>query len=90
MDGPWRSYADLLLADARIAAKELRARVALGYDVATEKQERKAEATSKIEVKKCQLKSYQSSHSQRANFCFLIKLLFISFANWYIRYDNVQ
>ena len=52
MDDPWRSYADLSLADARIAAKELRARVALGYDMGTEKQERKAEATSKIEAKK--------------------------------------
>jgi integrase len=46
------SYADLSLADARRTAKELRARVALGYDVAAEKQERKAEATGKIEAKK--------------------------------------
>ncbi len=46
------SYSDLSLADARRTAKELRARVALGYDVATEKQERKAEATGKIEAKK--------------------------------------
>jgi integrase len=46
------SYAVLSLADARKTAKELRARVALGYDVATEKQERKAEAAAKIEAVK--------------------------------------
>lgn len=46
------SYADLSLAEARRQAKELRARVALGYDVAAEKQERKAEALEKIEAKK--------------------------------------
>ncbi len=46
------SYADLSLAEARRLAKELRARVALGYDVAAEKQERKAEAVKKAEAKK--------------------------------------
>ena len=46
------SYADLSLAEARRQAKELRARVALGYDVAAEKQERKAEAIAKIEAEK--------------------------------------
>jgi integrase len=46
------SYATLSLSDARKQAKEYRARVALGYDVATEKQERKAEATGKLEAKK--------------------------------------
>lgn len=46
------SYADLSLAEARRQAKELRARVALGYDVAGEKQERKAEALEKIEAAK--------------------------------------
>ena len=46
------SYADLSAADARKAAKELRARVALGYDVAEEKQERKKEAINKQEQKK--------------------------------------
>ncbi len=46
------SYTDLSIADARKLAKELRARVALGYDVAAEKQERKAEALEKIAAKK--------------------------------------
>lgn len=46
------SYAVLSLAEARRQVKELRARVALGYDVAAEKQERKAEAINKIESKK--------------------------------------
>ncbi|AEG02716.1 tyrosine-type recombinase/integrase [Methylomonas methanica] len=46
------SYADLSLAEARRQAKEYRARVALGYDVAGEKQERKAEALEKIEAAK--------------------------------------
>jgi integrase len=46
------SYAVLSLADARRTAKELRARVALGYDVAAEKQDRKAEAVAKIEAGK--------------------------------------
>lgn len=44
------SYKALSLADARKAAKELRARVALGFDVASEKQERKREAVAKIEA----------------------------------------
>lgn len=45
------SYATLSLAKARETAKELSARVALGYDVAGEKQERKAEALAKMEAK---------------------------------------
>lgn len=40
------SYSDLSLADARKTAKELRARVALGHDVAGKKQERKHEAVA--------------------------------------------
>jgi len=46
------SYADLTLAKAREAAKELSARVALGFDVAGEKQQRKADAAAKIEADK--------------------------------------
>lgn len=46
------SYSELSLARARDRAKELSARVALGYDVAGEKQERKAKALAKIEDKK--------------------------------------
>ena len=46
------SYTDFPLAKAREVAKELSARVALGYDVAGEKQERKAEAVAKIEAEK--------------------------------------
>ncbi len=46
------SYADLSLAKAREAARELSARVSLGYDPAAEKQERKAEALAKIEAEK--------------------------------------
>ncbi|MDN0076001.1 tyrosine-type recombinase/integrase [Crenobacter sp. SG2303] len=49
------SYAELSLAKAREAAKELTARVALGYDVAAEKQERKAKAVAKIEAEKAAL-----------------------------------
>lgn len=45
------SYTDLSLANARKQAKELRARVVLGYDVAAEKQERKADAIKKNEEK---------------------------------------
>lgn len=40
------------LAKAREIAKELAARVALGHDVAAEKQQRKAEAIAKIEAEK--------------------------------------
>ena len=43
------SYAVLSLADARKTAREMSARVALGYDVSGEKQERKREAVAKIE-----------------------------------------
>lgn len=46
------SYSDLSLAKARELTKELSARVSLGYDVASEKQERKAEALAKIEAEK--------------------------------------
>lgn len=46
------SYAELSLSRARETAKELSARVALGYDVAAEKQERKAEALAKMEAEK--------------------------------------
>ncbi len=46
------SYAVLSLADARKTAKELRARVAMGHDVAGEKQERKKAAVAKIEDEK--------------------------------------
>lgn len=46
------SYRDLSLADARKLVKELRARVALGHDVASEKQERKSDAAAKIENEK--------------------------------------
>jgi len=46
------SYAELSLARARETAKELSARVALGYDVAGEKQERKADALKKMESEK--------------------------------------
>lgn len=46
------SYRDLSLADARNTAKEMRARVALGYDVQAEKKERKADAVAKIEAEK--------------------------------------
>lgn len=46
------TYGQLSLADARKTAKELRARVALGHDVAGEKQERKKAAVTKIEDEK--------------------------------------
>ncbi|EEP9808257.1 tyrosine-type recombinase/integrase [Salmonella enterica] len=46
------SYAELSLAKAREKARELSARVVLGYDVAGEKQERKIEAIAKIEAEK--------------------------------------
>lgn len=46
------SYRELSLAEARKRAKELAARVALGHDVAGEKQARKAEALAKIEAGK--------------------------------------
>jgi Arc/MetJ-type ribon-helix-helix transcriptional regulator len=44
------SYTDLTLAAACQAAKELRAKIALGHDVAGEKQERKSTALSRIEA----------------------------------------
>lgn len=46
------SYSDLPLARAREVARELSARVSLGYDPASEKQERKSEALAKIEAEK--------------------------------------
>jgi integrase len=46
------SYTSMSLAKARETSKELAARVALGYDVAGEKQERKREAIAKIEAEK--------------------------------------
>lgn len=45
------SYKDLSLADARKLAKELRSRVGLGYDVASEKQDRIRKAKGEIEAK---------------------------------------
>jgi hypothetical protein len=44
------SYSDLPLGAARQLAKELRAKVALGHDVAAEKQERKSTALARIEA----------------------------------------
>lgn len=49
------SYKTLSLADARKTAKEMRARVALGYDPQGEKKERKAEAVAKIEAKRAEV-----------------------------------
>lgn len=46
------SYAEISLSKAREMAKELSARITLGYDVAGEKQERKAEALAKMEAGK--------------------------------------
>lgn len=46
------SYGEISLAKARETAKELSARVALGFDVAGEKQARKADALEKIEQEK--------------------------------------
>jgi integrase len=46
------TYGQVSLADARKLAKELKLRVALGHDVAAEKQERKAQAVAQIEAKK--------------------------------------
>ena len=46
------TYAVLSLADARKTARELRAWVALGYDPAAERQERKRQAVAKIEAEK--------------------------------------
>lgn len=46
------SYAELSLAKARETAKLLSARVSLGYDVAGEKKERKADALAKMESDK--------------------------------------
>ena len=46
------TYSELSLARARETAKEMSARVALGYDVSGEKQERKADALKKMEEEK--------------------------------------
>lgn len=43
-------YGTLSLADARKTTRELRAKVSLGYDVAAEKQERKAKTVAKFEA----------------------------------------
>ncbi|MCX7099629.1 MAG: tyrosine-type recombinase/integrase [Methylococcales bacterium] len=45
------TYGQVSLADARKLVKDLNARVALGHDVAAEKQDRKADAVAKIEAK---------------------------------------
>lgn len=50
------SYGELSLSKARETAKRLAANVALGHDVAGEKQERKAEALAKIEQEKAALR----------------------------------
>ncbi|MDR7345181.1 hypothetical protein J2X14_003624 [Pantoea alhagi] len=46
------SYAKVSLSKAREIAKQLSVRIALGYDVAAKKQERKAEALAKLEAEK--------------------------------------
>lgn len=46
------SYSDISLSKARATVKELAARVALGHDVAGEKQARKAEALTRMEEEK--------------------------------------
>lgn len=46
------SYGDVSLTNARDEVKKLAARVSLGYDVAGEKQQRKGEASAKIEAEK--------------------------------------
>lgn len=46
------SYSNLSLADARKTAKEMRARVALGFDVAGQKRERQRDAVAKIEAER--------------------------------------
>ncbi|MBT9098774.1 tyrosine-type recombinase/integrase [Methylovulum psychrotolerans] len=45
------NYGQMSLAEARKVTKELKARVALGNDVAAEKQDRKADAVAKMEAK---------------------------------------
>ncbi len=46
------TYRESSLADARKTAKEMRARVVLGYDVAMEKKDRKRDAVAKIEAER--------------------------------------
>lgn len=46
------SYADVSLAEARRLAKQLRAQVTLGHDVAAEKQQRTASAVAKLDAAK--------------------------------------
>lgn len=53
------SYSEISLSKAREMAKELSARVSLGYDVAGEKQERKADAIKKMEAEKNAKKFHQ-------------------------------
>jgi hypothetical protein len=50
------SYGDLSLAKARETVRQLSARVALGYDVAGEKKERKATAIATIEAERMPVK----------------------------------
>lgn len=49
------TYATISLADARRTAKEMKARVQLGFDPAAEKQERKKDAIAKIEAKRAEI-----------------------------------
>lgn len=50
------SYAELSLSKARETARELSARVALGYDVAGEKQQRKADAVAAMDAEKAAIR----------------------------------
>jgi integrase len=49
------TYASVSLADGRRTAKDMKARVQLGYDPAEEKQERKRVAVAKIEAKRTEI-----------------------------------
>jgi len=53
------SYSEIPLLKTREMVKELSARVSLGYDVAGEKQEKKAEAVKKVEAEKTAKKFHQ-------------------------------
>lgn len=53
------SYSEISLSKTRERVKELSARVSLGYDVAGEKQEKKAEAVKKMEAEKNAKKFHQ-------------------------------
>jgi len=54
------SFAVLSLSDARKTAKEMRARVALGFDVAAEKKDRKRDARVRIDASVGQSRSHSS------------------------------